>query len=308
MRPLTLVCLGAVAWLLSSAGCSSAKSGGSGGAAGSGGIGGMVEGTGGAAGSGGKMDASPDLAGTGEGGGGGISGSGGGGGTGGGGNAGGGNAGGGTGGGGIGGTGGGAGGAGHDDCHGDADCTAIGCPTPPCSDVLCSLGADGFHHCEKRAHPPLNACPNPNPNPAVPCCKADAECTKSPRGRCIPLAEDFCGGAPPLASNSCRYDECTADSDCTAMPNGLCTARYPRACVYGPCRSNTDCTRSPGGRCVIGVVTYPCSRRVALCRYPNDPCVVDSDCHGDPGAYGLLCVPNPDSHGTKCQMKGPPPP
>jgi hypothetical protein len=193
---------------------------------------------------------------------------------------------------------------GHDDCRSDGDCPIIQCLVAPCPDSLCLMGSDGFHHCQTRPRPALQACPAPR-SPA--CCRGDSDCNEAPRGRCVPHSYEYCGGPPPLPGNGCRYDHCTSDADCTDMPNGFCSGGSQRTCSYGPCRTNADCNRRPGGRCVLESVHSFCDFSAAFCRYANDPCRTDADCP-QTGANGSACLPNKDLHGASCQDRPPPPP
>jgi hypothetical protein len=195
-------------------------------------------------------------------------------------------------------------GAGSDECRTDADCPQPVCGTPPCSELLCSLGGDGLHHCVDRTLPDVPAC---LAGFGGPCCASDAECTAKPNGHCFADSFISCGPPPPLPTNECRYDACRSDADCVTSPNGFCTAGYPRQCLYGPCRTNADCTAHPGGRCVLDDVTTFCFPfPVVFCRYPSDPCASTSDCRADGG--GLVCLPNLDLQGESCQALGPAPP
>jgi hypothetical protein len=202
---------------------------------------------------------------------------------------------------------------GREECRTDVDCPLPpSCPRPPCSDSVCKLGNDGFHHCETRLHPALLSCPSPA-NPSIPCCLADAECTKMPRGHCIPYVKAFCGSPGMTPGNVCRYDQCAADTDCTARPNGFCSGGYPRECLYGPCRTNADCIRSAGGRCVMASYkgnagTDACTNTQVFCRYSTDPCETDADCKGDAGPYGKVCMPNADLQGASCWDRAGQPP
>jgi hypothetical protein len=202
------------------------------------------------------------------------------------------------------GTTGGAGTSGSDECHADGDCPQGICSTPPCSELLCALGTDGFHHCTPRTPPTLDACPDAS---ATSCCRADADCTAMPRGHCVPHALDYCGGALPLQGNECRYDACASDADCTASADGICTTGYPRACLYGPCRGNADCTSGPGGRCVMTTVGTYCLHAAVFCRYTNDSCTSNAPCLADGGAF-RACLPNTNLQGESCQSVPPPPP
>jgi hypothetical protein len=197
-----------------------------------------------------------------------------------------------------------AGATGHDDCRTDADCPAGVCSGPPCSELLCSLGADGFHHCTVRTLPAPQACSTTS---SLPCCTSDAECTDAPRGHCIPYSYQYCGGPAPLPGNDCRYDACTADADCTAQPNGVCTAGTPRACIYGPCRVSADCTAGPGGLCVLDSPQRFCPYPILFCRYADDPCHSSDECPQFMSPYGAACVPNTDLQGVSCQTVPPPP-
>src|SRR6186713_1082489 len=103
-----------------------------------------------------------------------------------------------------GGTGGGvAGTSGRDECQSDADCPTSGCSSPPCSELLCALGNDGFHHCTPRTPPAPVVCPEAG---ATVCCDSDAKCTAMSGGHCIPFYLNYCGGPAPLPINECRYD------------------------------------------------------------------------------------------------------
>ncbi|HVR61685.1 MAG TPA: hypothetical protein VMU50_07280 [Polyangia bacterium] len=217
---------------------------------------------------------------------------------------------GGAGGGGTTGTGGGAGGAlgtggaggGADQCQRDADCPPILCIKAPCPTNLCVLGNDGFHHCGLRQPLALDNCGQGFPGAG--CCTSDAQCTMQAHGMCVPISEGTCGGAHPIG-NECRYDQCQGDADCSAMPRGVCTGGYPRRCLYGVCRQNSDCVAKPGGTCALAIVGLYCTEETVFCRYPNDPCHSNSDCHA--GAL-QACVPNAGGQGTSCQQQQPPPP
>ena len=200
---------------------------------------------------------------------------------------------------------GGAGGTGRDDCRTDADCPKPGCSGPGCSEMLCALGPDGFHHCLLRTAPPLSACPTESD---VSCCTSDAVCAAMVLGHCIPHSYYWCGGTAPPMGNACRYDACTGDADCTAGANGVCTIEYPRACIYGACRTNADCTAGPDGRCVLAKVGRFCSASGVFCRYSTDPCASDADCKGTGLGYGQACVPNAGGQGTSCKDVPPPVP
>jgi hypothetical protein len=206
--------------------------------------------------------------------------------------------------GGIGGSGG-AGGSGRDDCRTDDDCPKAGCSGPGCSEMLCALGSDGFHHCLLRTAPPLSACPSGSDTT---CCTSDAFCTTMALGHCIPHSYDWCGGPAPPMGNACRYDVCTGDADCTAGANGVCTLGYPRACIYGVCRTNADCTAETNGRCVLAKVGRFCGTTAVFCRYPSDPCASDADCKGVGIGFGQACIPNTGGQGASCKDVPPPPP
>ena len=199
-----------------------------------------------------------------------------------------------------------AGTSGHDECQSDADCPKSVCSSPPCSELLCALGNDGFHHCTPRTPPALVVCPEAG---ATDCCDSDAKCTAMSGGHCIPSYLGYCGGAAPLPINECRYDACTRDDDCTVRARGVCTVGYPRVCLYGACRTNQDCTSGPNGRCVLAIVggTY-CQGEAVFCRYSTDPCASNGDCPGRGLGFGQACVPRTDGQGTMCQDVPPPPP
>ena len=210
-------------------------------------------------------------------------------------------------GGGGGGTGGGAAGtSGQDDCQSDAECPTSACSSPPCTELLCALGNDGFHHCTTRTPPALVVCPEAG---ATTCCSSDAQCTAMSGGRCIPFFLNYCGGPAPPQINECRYDACTRDADCTGGAKGVCSVGYPRACLYGPCRTNQDCTSGPDGHCVLAIVggTF-CQHEAVYCRYATDPCRGNADCPGRGAGFGQACVPKTDGQGTVCQDVPPPPP
>jgi hypothetical protein len=192
----------------------------------------------------------------------------------------------------------GGGGAGQDDCHTDGDCPAEICSVPRCSELLCALGTDGFHHCTPRTPPTLVGCPAGS---ATPCCQSDADCTAMSRGHCVPVGATSCGGPAMIPSDQCTYDGCASDVDCTASPNGVCTAGYPRQCVYGPCNTNAGCTAGPSGRCVLeSEGSAGCAGLAVFCTYSSDPCATNSDCHTQ-GIGVPECLPNANLQGTSCQ-------
>ena len=116
-----------------------------------------------------------------------------------------------------------AGTGGRDECQSDADCPTSGCSSPPCSELLCALGNDGFHHC-RHARPPRSLCPEAG---ATGCCDSDGECTATSGGHCVPFYVNYCGGPAPLEIDGCRYDACTRDADCTTGARGCLHRRVP---------------------------------------------------------------------------------
>ena len=199
-----------------------------------------------------------------------------------------------------------AGTSGRDECQADADCPTSGCSSPPCSELLCALGNDGFHHCTPRTPPAPVVCPEAG---GAPCCASDAACTAMSGGHCIPFYLNYCGGPAPLPINECRYDACTRDADCTGGAKGVCTVGYPRVCLYGPCRTNQDCSAGPGGRCVLSAVGGSfCQHDAVFCRYSTDPCTSNAECTGRGAGFGQACLPRPDGQGTMCQDVTPPSP
>jgi hypothetical protein len=147
------------------------------------------------------------------------------------------------------------------------------------------------------------------------CCLTHADCTRSPRGRCVSNAYMYCGGVPPPPRNHCRYDWCLDDTECPAgsrcFPNGYSGDSAPH-CITASCRTAADCTRGPGGACVSYTTRASCTGAnlvTVYCQYNNDVCRGPADCPPDPSRpNGSACVPDEDGHGTRCVPYVPPSP
>jgi hypothetical protein len=199
---------------------------------------------------------------------------------------------------------GGSGGIPADECDSDEDCPPNECLVPPCPELVCALGSQGYRVCQTRDPLPVGTCSEPT---GEPCCESSEDCQDAPAGHCVPFSLGYCGGPAPPDTSTCRYDTCDSDSDCSAGEHGVCLLDYPRTCNYGPCNESADCTEGAGGRCVMTRAGQPCPELVVYCQYDDDPCDSDDDC---PTANGMrqVCEPDADGHGRRCAPWQPPPP
>ena len=199
---------------------------------------------------------------------------------------------------------GGSGGIPADECDSDEDCPPNECLVPPCPELVCALGSQGYRVCQTRDPLPVGTCSEPT---GEPCCESSEDCQDAPAGHCVPFSLGYCGGPAPPDTSTCRYDTCDSDSDCTAGEHGVCLLDYPRTCTYGPCNESADCTEGAGGRCVMTRAGQPCPELVVYCQYDDDPCDSDDDC---PPLNGRRQVgePDADGHGRRCAPWQPPPP
>jgi hypothetical protein len=199
---------------------------------------------------------------------------------------------------------GGSGGIPADECDSNEDCPPNECLVPPCPELVCALGSQGYRVCQTRDPLPVGNCSEPT---GEPCCESSEDCQDAAGGHCVPFSLGYCGGPAPPDTSTCRYDTCDSDSDCSAGENGVCLLDYPRTCNYGPCNDSADCTEGAGGRCVMTRAGQPCPELVVYCQYDDDACDSDDDC---PTANGMrqVCEPDADGHGRRCAPWQPPPP
>jgi hypothetical protein len=121
------------------------------------------------------------------------------------------------------------------------------------------------------------------PQPPLPPCTVDADCTQGPNGKCVT------GRIGP----HCTYDACFADADCGK--GAVCLCGTPdgasNVCLGQGCQIDADCPNSwcspTFSSCGLfsGVVSY-------ACHTPQDECVNDTDC-GTPTGSGGYCMFDP---------------
>jgi hypothetical protein len=100
-------------------------------------------------------------------------------------------------------------------------------------------------------------------------CKADADCSEHPHGRC-----NARGGGHELARNDCEYDACLRDADCGKTDVCECESTG-NFCSHGACRTDADC--GAGGACSADRGCRG-TQRGYFCHGANDACVDDDDC------------------------------
>ncbi len=124
-------------------------------------------------------------------------------------------------------------------------------------------------------------------------CRAHADCTAQPRGRCI-----FFPTSPPIEAGGtrCLYDECTTDAACAPGKACVCNT-IANTCYAGNCRVDADCGAgnfcSPtvdGCRIFVGY----------YCHTPADTCTDDTDC----GTSGFVCSYRSDTRVWSCGPAG----
>jgi hypothetical protein len=123
-------------------------------------------------------------------------------------------------------------------------------------------------------------------------CGDDSDCQDGRNGRCTSTRFGY----------ECTYDACVEDADC----DGVCECNGgfrsdANACTGGNCRVNADC--GPQGYCspsfgscggYSGVVAY-------YCHTPEDECIDDEDCEGDPEfGFDPYCAYEPGAGRWRC--------
>ena len=116
-------------------------------------------------------------------------------------------------------------------------------------------------------------------------CSLDEECVDGENGRCSQHRDI-----------QCTYDACFDDSACGGYAcecEGGWGADHNICLRQGNCLVNADC--GDGGYCspsfgdcgsYSGTVGY-------FCHTPQDECIDDADCGGEPGGFGNYCKFNP---------------
>lgn len=178
------------------------------------------------------------------------------------------------------------------DCRADADCPGGRCaelPADPGAPCVC-IGP--------RPEPTRGFCDGAQPDG---CCQ-DADC--GPAQLCQQEVygpqNEYCGGARPPETNTCRGDQCTDDTTCG--PGEVCIPAGAFGYVFGlcrpiTCRTDADCAAAPGGEC--RPFFRRCSSATFACTYAADPCRTDADC--PEGPFGRqFCAPRIGG-GTVCQ-------
>ncbi len=176
-------------------------------------------------------------------------------------------------------------------------------PPEPAPDLSCegdtlltnaSGAKTGFAQCEDGSLHRVEAvaCTVPDPTNACPGgkdvegdCKADADCTARPHGRCITY-QPMMYHEPEKVFCGCQYS-CETDADCGEGQACICPGSikmgrgsdFPSGlpqCIPAECATDTDCASR---ECGAAVYNNGCYEDAALkCRTPGDACRTDDAC------------------------------
>lgn len=187
------------------------------------------------------------------------------------------------------------------DCSSDADCESSG------TCVSVTGDSSGWHTCRYPILDPQGCDPDSGEFGPPECCAA-TQCTAQPAGACVQTPIFYCGGARPIETFSCVYDECSDQQACgegeICLPAGTFGEPASR-CVTTGCTSDDQCLNGTNGACVP--FFEPCRQRFigTHCVYDDAPCRTNADCPTGDGFGTPYC--RPDGESTACDTFLPPP-